>query len=60
MSYDETPVQDATKPKKRKGITFIRKIRTGRNEPCICGSGKKFKRCCLDKTKKIYVKADYN
>ncbi len=21
--------------------------RTGRNEPCPCGSGKKFKRCCL-------------
>jgi len=20
---------------------------TGRNEPCICGSGKKFKKCCL-------------
>jgi SEC-C motif-containing protein len=20
--------------------------RTGRNEPCLCGSGKKFKRCC--------------
>lgn len=22
---------------------------TGRNEPCTCGSGKKYKRCCLDK-----------
>jgi hypothetical protein len=22
----------------------------GRNEPCPCGSGKKFKRCCLDST----------
>jgi hypothetical protein len=21
----------------------------GRNEPCPCGSGKKFKRCCLGK-----------
>ncbi len=21
----------------------------GRNEPCPCGSGKKFKKCCLDK-----------
>lgn len=20
--------------------------KTGRNEPCTCGSGKKFKRCC--------------
>lgn len=23
--------------------------RVGRNDPCPCGSGKKFKRCCLDK-----------
>jgi len=25
----------------------------GRNEPCPCGSGKKFKRCCIDKYKNI-------
>ena len=24
--------------------------RVGRNEPCPCGSGKKFKKCCLNKT----------
>jgi tetratricopeptide (TPR) repeat protein len=23
--------------------------KTGRNDPCRCGSGKKYKRCCLDK-----------
>jgi len=23
--------------------------KTGRNDPCPCGSGKKYKRCCLDK-----------
>jgi len=23
--------------------------RVGRNEPCPCGSGKKFKKCCLRK-----------
>lgn len=21
-------------------------VKTGRNDPCVCGSGKKFKRCC--------------
>ena len=21
----------------------------GRNDPCICGSGKKYKKCCLQK-----------
>jgi hypothetical protein len=24
--------------------------KTGRNDPCPCGSGKKFKKCCLDKS----------
>ncbi len=24
-------------------------VRTGRNDPCPCGSGKKFKKCCLNK-----------
>ena len=33
----EAPVQD--KPAKKRKI--------GRNEPCPCGSGKKYKRCCL-------------
>jgi len=23
--------------------------KVGRNEPCLCGSGKKYKRCCLEK-----------
>jgi len=22
-------------------------VKTGRNEPCPCGSGKKYKKCCL-------------
>ncbi len=25
--------------------------RVGRNEPCPCGSGKKFKKCCLNSVK---------
>jgi len=26
-------------------------VKTGRNDPCPCGSGKKFKKCCLNKPK---------
>jgi len=26
-------------------------MKTGRNEPCPCGSGKKYKKCCLNKEK---------
>ena len=29
----------------------------GRNEPCHCGSGKKYKKCCLDKDIKEFGKA---
>jgi len=32
---------DGDKPK-----TVVKDRRIGRNEPCICGSGKKYKRCC--------------
>lgn len=34
---------------KKKTERRVRKI--GRNEPCPCGSGKKYKNCCLDKDK---------
>ncbi len=29
--------------------TIIREVRVGRNDPCPCGSGMKFKKCCLGK-----------
>ena len=32
---------------KKKPIRRVTKI--GRNDPCPCGSGKKYKNCCLDK-----------
>ncbi|MEI6531249.1 MAG: SEC-C metal-binding domain-containing protein [Chlamydiota bacterium] len=28
----------------------------GRNDPCPCGSGKKYKTCCLGKKRKINAK----
>jgi SEC-C motif len=27
-------------------------VRPGRNEPCHCGSGRKYKHCCLEKDEK--------
>ena len=27
-------------------------VKVGRNDPCPCGSGKKYKNCCLDKDNK--------
>ncbi len=30
------------------GIPYVRETpRIGRNDPCPCGSGKKYKKCCL-------------
>ncbi len=32
-----------------RGETYVNEFRhVGRNDPCPCGSGKKFKKCCLD------------
>src|SRR5260370_22199245 len=30
-------------------VTRARSAKVGRNEPCPCGSGKKYKRCCADR-----------
>jgi hypothetical protein len=27
---------------------FPKRAKVGRNDPCPCGSGKKFKKCCID------------
>ena len=32
---------------RRPGITEIKQEQVGRNDPCPCGSGKKFEKCCL-------------
>jgi SEC-C motif len=29
-------------------------MKIGRNDPCVCGSGKKYKRCCIDKPKEVH------
>ncbi len=35
----------------------FRQIRIGRNQSCPCGSGKKFKKCCLGKANQGEFKA---
>ncbi len=35
--------------RKRKGTTIVKAQKVGRNEPCPCGSGKKYKNCCWPK-----------
>jgi hypothetical protein len=41
-------------------MTTQNDVRPGRNEPCRCGSGRKYKHCCLakDDTKAAAVRAE--
>ena len=34
-------------------IKQMKKRKVGRNDPCPCGSEKKFKKCCLDKKENL-------
>lgn len=36
------------KPVKYKALPVTRKMKVGRNDPCPCRSGKKYKKCCLN------------
>ena len=36
-------------------LPATRRRKTGRNEPCPCGSGKKFKKCCLPRNRHTYL-----
>ena len=41
---------DASRAAARRLIKEVTPVpRVGRNDPCPCGSGKKFKKCCVDK-----------
>lgn len=37
------PKEDGEKVKKK---PVVKQMDVGRNDPCICGSGKKYKNCC--------------
>ncbi|MDH5433156.1 MAG: UPF0149 family protein [Gammaproteobacteria bacterium] len=42
LSEMENPVSEIVVPEFKKKTKLV-----GRNDPCMCGSGKKFKKCCL-------------
>jgi preprotein translocase subunit SecA len=33
----------------RDSVVIVKKVKIGRNDPCPCGSGKKYKKCCMSK-----------
>ncbi|SON49011.1 YchJ family protein [Vibrio tapetis] len=40
---EDEPVVAAVDPRLNQAVS---ELKVGRNDPCICGSGKKFKKCC--------------
>lgn len=47
-SHDDAPLPwDSPAPSLISAEPFIAPLKTGRNDPCPCGSGKKFKKCCF-------------
>lgn len=40
-------ITDMLKLENPDALTLRRQILPGRNDPCLCGSGAKFKKCCL-------------
>lgn len=53
--FDEDKMSDMFKDfiKKDREENIIDYSKVGRNDPCPCGSGKKYKKCCLDKTENV-------
>ena len=50
--FDDEDYDDEVLDYDEESITVVRHQPTvGRNDPCPCGSGKKFKKCCLNKPK---------
>jgi hypothetical protein len=45
-----TPARTPVLPRPLAPIQRVEKAKVGRNDPCPCGSGKKFKKCCINNT----------
>ena len=42
----EQPIEGGRLPKQGKRVPVVSGPKVGRNDPCPCGSGKKYKKCC--------------
>ena len=50
MRYTRMKENKAPEPFGPISTTYLRKSsKTGRNDPCLCGSGRKYKKCCINK-----------
>jgi hypothetical protein len=44
--YEQKSATNPERPISEPGLTYVAPPKTGRNDPCPCGSGKKHKKCC--------------
>ncbi|SMP00109.1 uncharacterized protein SAMN06265173_1711 [Thalassovita litoralis] len=44
--YQSRPELFRSEPANHSGVPFKADLRPGRNDPCFCGSGRKYKQCC--------------
>lgn len=60
MGRRERDLHDAMdarlKEQQAEGATLVKRTRIGRNASCPCGSGRKFKKCCIDRSKLVGVR----
>lgn len=49
-AYSQVPGRDITAPSRKVAPSRATGPRVGRNDPCPCGSGKKYKKCCASRT----------
>ena len=50
VKNEEAPKKKDKSKKEKKLSNKVNTDKIGRNDPCPCGSGKKYKKCCLDKS----------
>jgi hypothetical protein len=59
QQMDELAQKIANQIEQREGLNQRHELRKpGRNEPCFCGSGKKYKKCCGDPVKRTSRQTD--
>jgi len=45
----ESRMNESAAGEEAKGYTLVKRRKFGRNDPCPCNSGLKFKKCCINK-----------
>lgn len=70
MFEEESPKSGSSKNSSKKDVDKLfqamdpffskpeKKVKIGRNDPCPCGSGKKYKKCCMNKPKQEVEEED--